>query len=173
MKREGWARENLAVTVKRGKGGSREQIAQFAVDRKAEASEPYDEMWCVMDVETQAERASCEQALRKLKENHIEACLSNPAFEVWLLSHFQNTTHAYLDCDAVIRDLTPHWKSRFGCEYDKADPSIFQRLSPLTAAAISNARWMREEHHSNRPILECNATTDVYRFVERLLGPPK
>ncbi len=170
MKREGWAKENLAVTVKRGKGGSREQIAQFAIDRKAEADEPYDEVWCVMDAETQAERASCEQALRKLKENRIKACLSNPAFEVWLLSRFQKTTNTYADRKAVERDLTPHWRSQFGCDYEKADPLIFRRLSPLTTAAITNARWAREEHHSNRPILECRAATEVYRLVERLRG---
>lgn len=173
MKREGWAKDSLAITVKRGRGGSREQIAQFAVDRKAEATAPYDEVWCVMDVEHQSDRASCDQALRKLQDNGIEPCLSNPAFEVWFLSHFQKTTKSYLDCAAVVRDLNPCWKSHFAREYDKADSSILRQLSALTTAAIENAQWGREEYHANRPIRDCNAATDVYRFVKRLLGPSK
>jgi hypothetical protein len=173
MKREGWARDNLTTTVKRGKGGSREQIAEFAIDRAAEADVPYDEVWCVMDVETQSDRASCEQALRKLRDGGIEPCLSNPAFEVWLLSHFQKTTGTYLDGDAVCRDLNPHWRSQFDRDYDKADARIFKLLSPLTATAIANARWAREEYHANRPVLDCNSATEVYRLVERLLGQSK
>jgi hypothetical protein len=173
MKREGWARDNLTTTVKRGKGGSREQIAQLAIDRAAEASEPFDEVWCVMDLETQAERAFCERALTNLKQNGIKPCLSNPAFEVWLLSHFQKTTGTYLDRVAVCRDLTPHWKSNFNRDYDKADARVFELLSPLTAVAIANARWAREEYHASRPILDCNSATEVYRLVERLLGRSK
>jgi hypothetical protein len=172
MKREGFARDNLAVTVKRGKGGSREQIAQFAADCKNGANDPFDEAWCVMDVEKLADRASCERALKTLHDNDIEPCLSNPAFEVWLLSHFQKTTNSYLDCDAVVRELDPHWQSHFARDYDKAETQIFRLLFALTATAIANGRWTREEYHSNRPILDCNAATDVYRFVERLLGPP-
>ena len=77
MKREGWAKENLAVTGECGRdwGANR----GIAIDPKAEADEPYDEVWCVMDAETQAERASCEQALRKLKENRIKACSKLPS----------------------------------------------------------------------------------------------
>ena len=170
MKREGFAREHLAVTVKRGKGGSREQIAQSAVDFKNGAAETFDEVWCVMDAEKAADRDSCERALKTLQDNAVEPCLSNPAFEVWLLSHFQKTTRVYLDCDAVIRDLDPKWKSHFDRDYDKAEPEIFRLVSPLTATAIVNARWSREEYNAGRPILDSNPATDIYRIVERLLA---
>ena len=110
MKREGFAREHLVVRVKRGKGGSREQIAESAVNFKNGASEPFDEAWCVMDIEKRHDRHDCEAALRILGKHKIEPCLSNPAFEVWVLSHFRRTTRAYLDCDAVIRNLNPEWK---------------------------------------------------------------
>jgi hypothetical protein len=103
-------------------------------------------------------------------ENGIQPCFSNPAFEVWLLSHFQKTTNSYLDCNAVQRDLAPHWKSHFNREYDKADAEIFHLVSPLTADAISNAQWVREEYHLGRPILDCNAATDVYVLVRVLRG---
>ena len=133
--------------------------------------EPFDEVWCVLDAEKPSDRDDCEAALRILGEHKIEPCLSNPAFEVWLLSHFQKTTRAYFDCDAVVRDLNPKWKSHFGRDYDKAEPEIFHLLSPQITAAIANARWTREEYHAARPILDCNPATEVYRIVERLRGP--
>ncbi|MHB1037222.1 MAG: RloB family protein [Pirellulales bacterium] len=153
LKRTGYARDHLAITVKCGKGGSREQITQFAIDRKRESREPYDEVWCVMDTEEPSGREACETALKTLADNGIEPCLSNPAFEVWFLPHFQKTTQPYLNCDAVVRDLKPHWKKHFSRDYDKAEPGIFKLLCPLLETAMANARWAREMHHSNRPIL--------------------
>jgi hypothetical protein len=138
----------------------------------SEAATPYDEVWCVMDSEKASDRPSCEQALKMLRENGIKPCLSNPSFEVWLLSHFQKTTNSYFDSDAVVHSLDGCWNSTFERNYEKEDPAIFQQLLSLRATAIENARWAREVYHSNRPILDCNAATDVYRFVERLLGPP-
>ena len=173
MKRVGYARDNLAVTVKRGKGGSREEIAQFAVNYKRRTNDPFDEAWCVMDAEKTADRDACEAALRILAANQIEPCLSNPAFEVWLLSHFEKTTNSFLDCAAVVRKLNPRWRAHVGRDYDKAEPEIFKLLSSLTPAAIANARWTREEYHANRSISTCNAATEVYRLVERLLGEAK
>jgi hypothetical protein len=174
-KREPFAREHLTVTIKRGKGGSRRQIAECAVlyQGQGDAREPYDAVWCVMDAEKPSDRDDCETALRILREHGIELCLSNPAFEVWLLSHFQKTTNTYLDCDAVVRDLNPHWKSQFARDYEKAEASIFKMLSSLTANAIANARWARENYHSKRYILDCIPATDVYLLVEQLLGPAK
>ena len=169
-KRVGFARDNLAVTVKRGKGGSREQIAQFAAACKNGTNAKFDDAWCVMDAEQPTEKNPCEGAVRILIENGIKPCLSNPAFEVWLLSHFQKTTKAYLDCDAVQRDLNPHWKSHFDRDYDKAEQNIFGLVSSLTATAVGNAQWAREEYHSSRPILDCNPATDIYKLVKHLLG---
>jgi hypothetical protein len=173
LKEDGWASANLKVVVKRGKGGSREQVAEHAVNRKneADANEPYDEVWCVMDVEKATDRESCEKAFQMLARAGIEPCLSNPAFEVWLLSHFEKTTKPYFDCDAVVRDLDPHWRRKFNRDYDKADRSIYRLLAPLTDDAIKNARETRENHHPpEKPIIDCNAATEVHRFVERLLG---
>ena len=52
LKRDEPTRQNFSITVKRGKGGSRQQIAQFAVDRKNDVDADYDQVWCVMDVES-------------------------------------------------------------------------------------------------------------------------
>ena len=42
-----------------------------------------------------------------------------------------------------------------------------------TDAAVENARWVRESHHSqDTPVEDCNSSTEVYLLVERLLGKP-
>ncbi len=85
LKREDAICERFSIRVQRGKGGSPEAVAKYAVERKDNSNVEYDEVWCVMDVEDANQRASLDKALTILGKNNIEACLSNPAFEVWLL----------------------------------------------------------------------------------------
>jgi hypothetical protein len=169
LKREEPIRERFTITVKGGKGGSRLQVAQFAVDRKNEPGADYDEVWCVMDVERPEGLDEMRKALALLGGNSISAGVSNPSFEVWLLAHFERTGAAFLDCDAVIVRLNKHWQERFSIRYDKADDRIYDRLAKLTRKAVDNARWVREKHHGSVPcIVDCNSATDVYRLVARL-----
>jgi hypothetical protein len=176
LKQEDWARKYFQITVKRGKGGSREQIAQFAVDQKNHSSEDFDAIFCVMDVEEPNQNDPLEKALRILSEHSITSCLSNPSFEVWLLSHFEKTGKIYYHCDAVIADINKHWKKHFNDhEYQKADESIYERLKKFLETAVENARWVREVHHEDvENTLEANSSTEVYRLVELIrIGPKK
>jgi hypothetical protein len=169
LKREEPIREEFAIRVKRGKGGSRLQVAQFAVDRKNEPGTDYDEVWCVMDGERPEGLDETRRALDLLDGNSISAAVSNPAFEVWFLAHFERTAAAFLDPDAVIVRLNKHWQERFSIRYDKADDRIYDRVAKLTASAVGNARWVREKHHDPAAcIVDCNSATDVYRLVARL-----
>jgi hypothetical protein len=171
LKRDEPTRQNFAITVKRGKGGSRQQIAQFAVDRRNDGGDDYDHVWCVMDVESPEDLDAMRRALELLEANSISAALSNPAFEVWLLAHFEKTGKCFLNCDQVIAQLTKHWQTQFSADYDKADAQIYQRLAPLTEQAIANAKWVHETHHAPKScIIDCNSATDVYRLVGPLRG---
>ena len=165
LKRDEPTRRNFSITVKRGKGGSRQQVAQFAVDRKNDADADFDQVWCVMDVEGPEDLEAMRQATALLDANSITPALSNPAFEVWILAHFERTGTGFLNCDQVITRLNGHWQNHFSAKYDKADQRIYQRLSAFTDRAIDNAKWVREHHHLDKCIIECNSATDVYRLV--------
>ena len=171
LKRDDWTRQHFSITVKRGKGGSRQQVAQFAVDRKNDIDADYDQVWCVMDVESAKARDEMRQAMELLEGRQISPALSNPAFEVWILAHFEKTGTVFLDCDAVITRLNGHWRGRLNADYDKADARIYHRLKDLTDQAIANAKWVREKHHKDDCILQCNSATDVYQLVGLLRGP--
>ena len=165
LKRDEPTRRHFSITVKRGKGGSRQQIAQFAVDRKNDIGADYDQVWCVMDVEGPETQDASQQALDLLNANSIAPALSNPAFEVWILAHFEKTGAVFLTCDAVVTRLDKHWQQNFSADYDKADERIYWRLAPFTAQAVENAKWVREQHHTHDCIIQCNSATDVYRLV--------
>ena len=167
LKREDWARVFFNITVKRGRGGSREQIAQFAVNQKINSFEDYDVVWCVLDVEAPNQDDTLEKALRILSENSITSCLSNPSFEVWFFSHFEKSGRVFYHCDAVIMELNKHWQKHFQADYDKADSRIFSRLAPRLNDALENSRWVRQGHHGlSTDIVQANSSTEVYRLVE-------
>jgi hypothetical protein len=125
-----------------------------------------------MDVEGPESQDATQEALDLLNANSILPALSNPAFEVWILAHFEKTGAAFLTCDAVVTRLNKHWQQNFSADYDKADGRIYWRLAPLTDQAIGNAKWVREQHHTSDCIIHCNSATDVYRLVGLLRGRP-
>lgn len=99
LKRDEPTRRHFAITVKRGKGGSRQQVAQSAVDRMNNADDDFDQVWCVMDTESPEGLEETQRAVKLLDANSITPALSNPAFEIWLLAHFEKTGTGFLNCD--------------------------------------------------------------------------
>jgi hypothetical protein len=168
LKREEVTTRRFHVTVKRGKGGSRAQIAQFAIDRVGDG---YDQVWCVMDVEGPEQTTETRQAADDLRKNSVRPCLSNPAIEVWFLSHFEKTGRPFLNCDQVVERLNKHWQERFKRDYDKADKRIYGCLIPHIEQAIKNSIWVRENHHGpNKSVVDCNSSTEVDLLVAYLRG---
>jgi hypothetical protein len=169
------SRKGFALTIKRGRGGSRRDIAQFAVDQKNGSRDEYDEYHCIMDVEHHLHWAALPGALRLLKQNGFTVHLSNPSFEVWFLAHFRRTSAIFADADAVITALNPLWKAGGNGKYEKSDRAHFSKLRNRLVSAIATARAVRTKSHrpANATTENCNSSTDVYRFVERLVSPKK
>ena len=153
---------------------SPEMVVEEAIKFKKQAterSEEYDEVWCVMDTEGPEKRESLARALRVAREHDIKVCLSSPAFEVWLLLHFERSAGFCLDGRAVIVKLNKHWVKNFFMEYDKADDRLYHRIADSTSTAIANAQWVREIHHREKPdMVDCNPSTEVYRLVKQFLS---
>jgi len=175
LKMEDAVASRFHVTVKRGKGGSRLDIVREAVNRKKDPGAQYDEAWCVMDVEkleSRESRKDLRDAVNLAKKEKLSLCLSNPAFEVWFLSHFLRTSQHFSDCDAVIVVLDQHWRDTFGGSgYSKTDERIYDRLRHRMDDAIRNAHDVRtKDHRCRKEFADCNSCTDVYVLVRRLLG---
>lgn len=170
LRREDLVKDRFAITLKKGKGGTREQIAQHAIERNNEAPDNYDHSFCVMDVEKETQAASLSKALVLLKRKGIVACLSNPSFEIWFVAHFERTCASFLNASAALAYLNGHWQKHFGCAYDKSCPHHYSRLATRRPAAINHARYVREKDHPSRKRTgACNSCTDVYRLVGWLI----
>ena len=176
LRNEPSVHKKFAVTVKKGRGGSRLDIVRQAVEEKEQGGGEFDETWCVLDVEHPHSidaQDDLAQAVDLGRRNEIRLAFSNPSFEVWLLAHFLRSSRSFPGCGAVVVELNKQWNRHLGqaAPYDKSDEKIYSRLAGLTRQAIDNARAVRENDHAGEAdILKCNSATDVYLLVERLLS---
>lgn len=173
LKREEAIKKTFAITVVGGKGGSRRQIIERAINQKAQRK-GMDVVLCVLDtesLETIQAKADLAAARQEADRNDIVLYLSNPAFEVWFLAHFRRTSRSFRNCDAVIAELDREWSAAFGQPYNKSDDRMYQRLAGRTQAAITNAKDVVEIDHGEKPdIVDRNSSIDFYRLVEKLLS---
>ena len=173
LKREETVSEVFAITVVPGRGGSRSQIIERAINQKAQRGE-MDVVLCVFDtesLETTQAKEDLAAARQEADRNNITLYMSNPAFEVWFLAHFRRTSRSFRNCDAVIVELHREWSAAFGQPYNKSDVQVYQRLATHTQDAVTNAKMVVEIDHKEKPdIADRNSSTDFYQLVERLLS---
>jgi hypothetical protein len=171
LRKDGQISKQFKVTVKKGPGYSAINIIRKAIKhiRRAKSrGEDYDEVWCVLDVESPSRRKSLNDALELAEANDITTCLSNPCFEVWFLSHFERKATAYPNCSAVVRKLDKYWHNN---NFQKGDKNTYERLASKTGKAINYAMWIREKHHGlSKHTADCNSSTDVYKLVQYLVA---
>ena len=176
LRDEDCVRENFAVIVKAGAGKTPLETVEKAIELAGSAKRKgkdfgYDKVWCVLDVEQAGENPHLAEARQRARENDICVVLSNPAFEVWFVAHFERTTKSFVDCERLIDYLDKHWQREFGGKYEKNDPKVYRHLCDRTENAIRNAKTVREVDFSDKQdIVDCNSATEVYKIVETLLG---
>ena len=131
---------------------------------EARLSDPgLDEIWCVLDHDGREEEVRKflvwhERARKRRSGPKIEAVISDPCFEYWLLLHFEYTTrpfHRVGGCEQATRMLRRHVD-----DYRKGDRRFFDGLSGLRNAAVQNAE--RAARAGAAP------STDIYRLIRRL-----
>ena len=177
LRREQEVRDNFTVKVVPGRGKTPLDAARRAVESKDRAERnssefEFDDVWCVLDVEETGKNPYLADARKLAKENGIRIVLSNPAFEVWILAHFERTAKSFINGDKVIEQLHKHWQPAFRRKYEKNDEKIYDRLRDRTAEAIGNARLVREvDFKDTSDIVDCDSATEVYQVVAILLGP--
>ena len=125
-----------------------------------------DKAFVIVDLDNNGSKAKEIQRLET--ENNIEEYIvSNPCFEVWYLLHYGFSTRAYIDADAVIREL----KKRYP-EYEKTS-DMYTVLRDKMHEAITNAEKLEEYYKSEEhehPDVSCNPYTDVHKLVKMLEG---
>ena len=98
--------------------------------------EPFDQIWCVLDVEQQPDNADLKAARKLAEDSGVRLALSNPAIEYWFLLHFEASSKTLSNAKAAIALLRRHLRG-----YKKNDIQ-FDRLFENSEAAIANARQL-------------------------------
>ena len=166
---------STSVSVKRGRGGDARNIVQNAIN-EARKFRPDrrrgDRVFLLLDTEGPGRAPELPQAELVAEQHDIEVVYSCPAFEYWLLCHFDRISRSYLkDCASVIGKLNKKWIQVCKNVYNKADRDIFDRVSHLLGAACSQALAI-DLHHlgTTNAARRTNPSTQVYELVAILIG---
>ncbi len=164
-----------SISVRRGKGGDARGIVKHAIKeaKKFELNRKRgDRVFLLLDTEGTGRAPELPAAEALAKKHAIGIIYSCPAFEYWLLCHFQAASRRHFaNCDAVIGDLDKQWKTVCKSDYDKADRDIFARLADFLPVAREQALSIDLLRRGQSQAPRCaNPSTQVYQLIGLLLG---
>ncbi len=137
-----------------------------------------DEVWCVFDRDAKSENYNQQNfntAIELAFNDQCNLAISNDAFELWLLLHYE-----YYTSDTHRSKINQKLTQRLGTKYEKNAEQIYKQLKDKESQAIKNARklWLSySQHNSKSEDLELseliqrhniNPSTTVYQLVSKL-----
>lgn len=135
-------------------------VVRYAKERREE----FESIWCVFDVEIQP-HPSLAQALNQARDLGFNVALTNPAFEYWLLLHFENTSRPLTSIKQARTELR---KQKPLSNFDKSlTDEMMVKVFPLISKAVKHAK-QRFRNHAITEIADTNPSTHVYKLVEEL-----
>lgn len=147
-----------------GKNGPNVIIRKVSEYAKREGVDPRkgDLVAIVMDLDG---RFTLDEVVRmdaECKKRGYSLFLSNPSFEVWLLSHYQLPSHPYTPAE-LVDDM----KHKLGGRYDKARGFDFD--DAMVDKAVKNARKLLPDDECNvEGCYKHNPSTMVHTLVETI-----
>ena len=162
-----------AIEVRGARGSAPMTVVRDAVDsmiqRKTDANKsasiaPYDEVWCVFDVD---QHPKLKDAIAFADKYQIEVALSNPCFEFWLLLHFERFAKTNQSRKQIRRELNRHIPKycKSGDYSTLFLPGL--EIAVKNAADIWVAQW-RTRAPTPLDTLEKNPSTLVHRLIASL-----
>lgn len=139
-------------------GGNAFKAVQ-ACKKKIKSDGPFDEVWCVCDIDDTSTQDLAKAKALAHREN-INLCLSSRCFEVWLALHWSRIPLAPIqnEEDAVALVSQYHRAYNSGCK-EVPFEALFQR----TKAACLHADWLDEQGYTN-------PATNVHLLVKKLFA---
>jgi hypothetical protein len=162
----------VEVQVGPSEGSAPRSVVDFAIKqmrrrvREAKRSAlviPYDEVWCVMDVEAPTPHGTLNEALDRVRQKgKMHAALCNPCFEYWLLLHFQCCQRPF----ATSRDAVSALK-QYMPDYDKGR-NDWSDLAERMKAAEANAIRAMKRYGLRRDVPGSNPSTNLHELIDAL-----
>ncbi|MGV9311724.1 RloB family protein [Streptomyces sp. NPDC003691] len=132
-----------------------------AADRRT----PYDEVWCVVDVEAPRPHPSFDEAVSLARKADVKLAVSNPCFELWLLLHLKDVSghHTSAGAQAAL-EKAADWGYTTGRKH-----LDYPQLCGPDRARYDRAKQRAEAMRSrSSPGHRTNPWTDVDILVELL-----
>ena len=157
-------RVTSAVVEIVGKGYNTLSLIREAVRLKElarENDEPYDQVWCVFDRDSFPAH-NVDNAWQQARKRKLKTALSNEAFELWLVLHFDYITSAH-----TRQEYQDMLSDRLGRKYEKNDPEIYADLLHRQNQAIENAQKLMTQYNPRNPSQD-DPCTEVHELVMEL-----
>lgn len=130
-----------------------------------------DEVWCVFDRDAKKEnnnQQNFNEAIKLAIENKINLAVSNDAFELWYLLHYE-----YYESETHRSDYQKLLSARLAEKYEKNSINMYEKLKDKQSNAIKNAKklWLNYDNPNQLDDLtkhNINPSTTVYQLVEKL-----
>jgi hypothetical protein len=124
--------------------------------------DPYDFIWAVFDRD--GHESSAQAFNDAITYNPpIKIAFSVTCFEYFVLLHFKKSTKAYINCEAVIKEL-----KNFLPEYKKAS-NLFSLLEEYMDEGLRNSQWchdhFRNEIDGGKKLYDCNPYSNIHELV--------
>ncbi|MBN2739063.1 MAG: RloB domain-containing protein [Spirochaetales bacterium] len=126
---------------------------------------PFDEAWVVYDRDGYTLHA---ETFSLAKDNKINIAFSAISFEIWILLHFEFTTHVFQKSDEVIKYI----KSKNYMNYEKSRTDVYSELKNKLKNAIKNAKKMQNHQIDGNPhgtpIYNMNPYTNIDQLINAI-----
>ena len=142
------------------------KIIDFAAEQRNK-DERFRDIWLVFDRD---EIKNFDKLIEEAKENKMNVGWSNPCFEIWLMSYFQNPKNIN-DSQKCCETFEKIFKENTDKNYEKSEEKIYNILCKKgdENKAIQRARekyhQVRKEYSQPSKMIGC---TTVYKLVEEL-----
>ena len=167
-----WRLSNANVHVRSAGASDPPNLVAYALEQLQASDSDYDRAFCVFDRNTHAGFTPALHQIAQSAEGRagkLEAIVSWPCFEVWVLLHFVMTTRGFTAgggrsaCDQVVREITKNHLPG----YAKGAKDIFETLAARLDSALTHASRLSDH---NRGTGSKNPATAVHKLVAYLKG---
>jgi len=151
-------------------GTDPENVVEAIVKHEREnPTNKYEKKWAVIDRDDWSKQ-QINGAIKRAKDLGICIAISNEAYELWILLHFQALSR-HTHRTELNSKLKTIFRERFGIDYSKSSQDIYAFTIGLQSEAIKNSKQLVAMHIRNHGVLdpcENNPLTMIFELVECL-----
>lgn len=161
---KGFPLDNDVIDIE-GVGFNTDTLVEEAIRLRDESPNLYNQVWVVFDRDSFPDERFL-KAIKMCDDNGIKFAVSNEAFEIWYMLHF-NYYDTAMSRTQYGEKLTQLLKKK----YEKNDKQIYSNLVPYQMQAIKLSKKLRKfqyEQSKGKNTFLMNPITTVYELVEEL-----